>query len=431
MFDIVSDAGELFGGAELPRTAESQIERIAAWERVIAHAHAQQARVIAGFVSQRAAEDRAAGVCSSDAGKYAAEEVALARRVSPTSAGHQIEFAQGLVAHHPATLAAMLDGAISMPAARTVVTECEVLDPVARRVVDAAIALEATELTPGQVRTAVRRRVIEADAEAAAKRARTARVRKRVSLFPAADGVAGLLAMLPAEQAVACWVALDNHARGARGDGDDRPIDHIMCDTLVERVTGQHHAGDVGVEVGIVISAGSLLGADQAPATLGGYGAISAELARELANSNHAWARRLVCDPLDGQVIEVGSRRRRFTGGRRRLILARDQTCRLPVCDARIRDADHRTPYAHGGTTDVDNGQGLCERTHYCRDHPGWQLQPEPGAGSDAVTWITPTGHRYQSYPPPALGHGSLNAESLHKLRRRGRRHRKRPRKPG
>lgn len=428
MFDLVSEAAELFGGGAVPGTADAKVDRIAAWERVIAHAHARQALVIADFASQRACEDRAAGVTSAEAGKYAAEEVALARRVSPAAAGHQIEFARGLVEHHPATLEALLRGAISMPAARTVVAECELLDAVARRAVDADIALEAPELTAGQVRVAVRRRVIEADAEAAAKRARKARSRKRISLLPADDGVAGLLASLPAEQAVACWVALDHHARGVRGDGDDRSIDSIMCDTLVERITGQRRATDVRVEVGIVISAGSLLGADETPATLGGYGAISAELARELADSKFAWARRLVCDPLDGQVVAVGSRRRRFIGGRRRFIVARDQVCRLPVCDARIRDADHRIPYAHGGTTDVENGQGLCERTHYCRDHPGWRLEAEPE--SDSVTWITPTGHRYESHPPPALGHGSLDSETLRELRRRRGRYRKRRRKP-
>ena len=49
-------------------------------------------------------------------------------------------------------------------------------------------------------------------------------------------------ATLPAEQALACWAALDSHARGRRADGDDRPIAQIMSDTLVERVTGAARA---------------------------------------------------------------------------------------------------------------------------------------------------------------------------------------------
>lgn len=431
MFDqkYGEDMTHLFAGAKAPASAAEQIDRIALWERVITHAQAQQAQVIAAYASRRADEDHAAGAFDSEAGKYAAEEIALARRVSPTTASYHIAFAQGLVEHHRATLRAMLSGTISMPAARTIVAECQMLEPADRRTVDTDISLEAAELTPGQVRTAVRRRVLAADAKAAAKRSQQARARKRVSLLPREDSTAALYGLLPAEQAAACWTALDDHARAARADGDERSIDHIMCDTLVERITGQRQATDVRVEVGIVISAASLLGHDEAPATLGRYGAVPPELARRLADSRYAWSRRLLCDPVDGQVIDVSSRRRRFTGGLRRLIEARDQVCRMPVCDAPIRDGDHVKPYSQGGNTDLDNGQGLCERSHYCRDHPGWQASSDPDSSAGAVRWITPTGHEYESRPPPALGHGSLDSESLRRLNERRRRRRKRRRR--
>ncbi len=406
------------------------IDEIAAWERVIARAHARQSMAIARFTEQRIREDRTAGAWSSQAGKYAAEEVALARRVSPSTAQHQISFATALTSdHHKATLEAMLSGNVGVSAARTIVKECEVLEPEARRAVDADIAVEARELTPGQVRKAVRCRVIEADAAAATKRARSARNGRQISFLPREDTMASLHNVLPAEQASACWKALDDYARGRRADGDERSIQHIMCDTFVERLTGQRKASEVAVEIGVVISASSLLGKDDAPATLGGYGAIPPVLARQLAQSKSSFARRLVCDPLDGHVIDISPRKRRFDGWLRRLILACDQVCRLPVCDAPIRDGDHLVPYAEDGLTVRENGQGLCERSHYCRDHPGWQVEADQALGSARITWITPTGHRYDSYPPPALGPGSLDGESLRRLaRRRRRRRRKRQR---
>ncbi|HLL07243.1 MAG TPA: hypothetical protein VK393_01175, partial [Nocardioidaceae bacterium] len=65
-----------------------------------------------------------------------------------------------LVEDHPATLAGMLAGDISAGAARSIVSACTVLDPASRSAVDQDVAAEASELTPGQTRAAVARRVI-------------------------------------------------------------------------------------------------------------------------------------------------------------------------------------------------------------------------------------------------------------------------------
>jgi len=321
----------------------------------------------------------------------------------------------------------MLDGKVPLSAARTIVKECRVLLPDDRRAVDADIAVEALQLTPGQVCRAVRHRVCQADSAAAARRADVARSRKRIGFLPREDATATVWNVLPAEQAAACWTAPDDHARGVRADGDERSIDHIMCDTFVERLTGQTKASEVPVEIAVVISAASLMGESEEPAALGGYGALPPDVVRRLATGESVWARRLVCDPVDGHVVETSSRRRRFDGPLRRLMLASDQVCRLPVCDAPIRDGDHIKRFADGGLTERDNGQGLCERSNYCREHPGWLVEVDPELGPARITWITPTGHRYDSYPPPALGLGSMDGASLRRLtRRRHRRRRKR-----
>jgi len=392
---------------------EERVDRIVAWERVVAWAQARQAREVAALADQRVRADAAAGACTSDQGRYVAEEVALARMVSPMAGGQHVAFACGLVADHPATLAAMLAGRVGAMAARTIVRECMVLPPELRGQVDAAAAVEAAELTPGQVRRAVARRVTAADPEAAERRAAAARRDRCVSVLPGDDGTAALWARLPAEQAVACWNALDGHARGLRSAGDSRPLHDIRCDTLVERVTGTAAAQGPPVEVGVVISAATLLGLDSAPATLHGYGALPAGVARELATSSNAWLRRLVTDPIDGRVLTIDTRRRRFDGLLRKLIIARDQECRGPGCTGTIRDIDHLLPHAAGGPTTATNSQGLCTSTHTCRHHPGWKVTTSPDTAVGGVEWTTPTGHRYQSRPPPALGHGSHTHEQL------------------
>jgi hypothetical protein len=84
----------------------------------------------------------------------------------------------------------------------------------------------------------------------------------------------------------------------------------------------------------------------------------------------------------------------------------RDQVCRTPWCDAPVRHADHVLPLARGGATEAANGQGLCEQCNYVKESPGWSAGPAPGSspGRHLVETVTPTGHHYQSRPPPLPG---------------------------
>ena len=285
--------------------------------------------------------------------------------------------------------------------------------------VDAALAEEAAQLLPGQVRAAADARIAALDPRAAAIRAEEARARRDVWVAPKPDGVATLGATLPAEQALACWAALDDHARGRRADGDDRPIAQIMSDTLVERVTGAARASQPApIELQVVITDQSLLGASDQPATLAGHGPIPAATALELSADARAWVRRLLTDPITGAVADADARRRRFfAGATRDLIKIRDRRCRNPVCNAPIRDLDHRVEHSHGGPTDPANADGYCQRCHHLKDHPHINVArtPHPDGDPDAhrITWTGPSGHDHHSLAPPALGHGTPTLEQL------------------
>ncbi len=128
------------------------------------------------------------------------------------------------------------------------------------------------------------------------------------------------------------------------------------------------------------------------------------------------WVRRLYADPERGELIGMDRRRRLFGGALRKLLIARDQTCRTPWCDAPIQDLDHVTPVRDGGDTTIDNGQGLCRRCNQAKEMPGWSVigsasgpvqQARPMKASilagHVVTVRTPTGHTYRSLPPPVL----------------------------
>lgn len=137
----------------------------------------------------------------------------------------------------------------------------------------------------------------------------------------------------------------------------------------------------------------------EAGAEMAGTGAGSGPTPRQ-----RAWVRRLFLDSADGSVWLRDTRRRRFDGPLRDLLIARDQRCRTPWCDAPIRHLDHITPHRDGGPTIAGNGEGLCEACNYTNEAPRWATEriKVPG-GPDQVKITTPTGHTYYSQAPPAL----------------------------
>jgi len=76
---------------------------------------------------------------------------------------------------------------------------------------------------------------------------------------------------------------------------------------------------------------------------------------------DEAYIERIVFDGAD-RVINVGPRRRLFTGATRRAVQARDRRCFHEYCDepASHCDVDHIQPYSQGGQTTDDNGRPGC-----------------------------------------------------------------------
>jgi hypothetical protein len=66
------------------------------------------------------------------------------------------------------------------------------------------------------------------------------------------------------------------------------------------------------------------------------------------------------------KVIDLGVRRRLFTGATRTAVQLRDRQCVHPSCDvpAERCEVDHIQPYDRGGPTQQDNGRCLCKYHH-------------------------------------------------------------------
>ena len=374
----------------------SRVEAITGWERVMRHAHAEMLKQINGLYRDRT---RVIGAFrEGDPALHVIGQLSLARNISPGAAGSQFGVAMQL-ADLPSVAAALHDGMISEPTVRAICRAVSTLSVDDLVVFDAEIAPKLAGLTPGRAARLAEAIVISLDPDAAAERAERRREDVRVNLTAHTDGVATLTVEGPAEQLVAAHKALEGWALGLRSAGDDRPLETIMCQTLVERVTGAAHVTDTTVEVGIVIDVATLMGAVGHPVELIGHGPIAPALADELiGNAHRVFYRRLITDPITRTLIARDERRRLFDPALAGFIRSRDRhRCRQPGCDCRIRDIDHIHAHADGGPTRDDNGQGLCRRSHVIKHLPGWNVTTRPDG---TIEWRTPTGHTYRSKTP-------------------------------
>ena len=164
----------------------------------------------------------------------------------------------------------------------------------------------------------VRAAAYEADRRAYVERGRTERKHRRVGVRPAPDTMAVLTGYLPVEQGIACYAALQRSADTAVATGDSRTRDQIMADTLVERLTGQAAAGDLNIELQLMMPLDALIKPDDQ----------SAAVTRE---SNRR-----------GPLVGGDPTRRYYDGWLAKLIRLRDQNCRDPFCDA-AQDHHHHT----------------------------------------------------------------------------------------
>ena len=193
-----------------------------------------------------------------------------------------------------------------------------------------------------------------------------------------------------------------------------------MADTLVERVTGRPADVPVPVAVNLLITDETLLGGDDVPADIAGYGPVPACVCRHLVDAavtdkrSKATLRRLYRHPRSGALVAMESRMRLFPKALATFINLRDQTCRTPYCDAPIRHHDHARPHRGGGPTSAVNGLGACAACNYAKEAPGWRVSTSTDEqGGHRAEFTTPTGARYVSVAPRLPGMTVVDVSDL------------------
>ena len=266
-----------------PGASEAQLrDQIAHWERLKATAAAAQARATALWAQKRRAREQAAGMPAAKQGRGLASEVALARHDSPVRGNQHLGFAKALVHEMPHTLAALESGVLSEWRASLIVKHSACLTVEDRALLDAQMCADQTALASmGNARVEGAAAAIAARLDAAAVVHRKERAAASAGVWtrPAANGMVYLTALLPLARGIGIYAALKREADLC---GDGRARGRVMTDTLYQRVTGQPATAPVPVAVNLVMADTTLIGDDQSPGWVTGYGPVPATIARAL-----------------------------------------------------------------------------------------------------------------------------------------------------
>jgi hypothetical protein len=144
------------------------------------------------------------------------------------------------------------------------------------------------------------------------------------------DGMATMQVYGPAEIVRPIFDVLDQCARGAKAAGARKRLGALRLDALAGITLGGQLQNRV-TELRVTVPASSLAGESSAPGELHGYGPITNDVLRKLVDGGNVFWRRIITDPVTGEVLDVGPRRR-HTAAIGEFIKTRDRWCVFPGC---------------------------------------------------------------------------------------------------
>ncbi len=400
------------------------LEIVAACDRLKSWADALQLAAVAEFARRPMSFEQNADVARAKYGPLGSvrrdnpdDEIAARLSISSGSAGFRVGLAIELAGGLTATAAALAAGEIDLQKARSIADGCHFLDPATAVEVESIVLARAGDQTNAQVKKAVRKAAIAADPVAAQNRHVRAKNERGVWLTPLDDGMAEVRAVMAAADGLKIYNVLTAAALSAKlAGGERRTSAQLRADFLLapfdEAIATGELAGVVPTklvfgsrgcgEANVTVPASVILGVSNVPGELTGYGAITAEVSRELARDR--LMRRLVTNPVDGSFLAADTATYRPSAVLRRHIQLRDGTCRFKTCDrpSLVCDLDHSKRHPDGRTCEGNMGP-FCERHHIFKHALDGALahlkQPNPGT----FVWTMPTGHVYTT-TPPAIG---------------------------
>jgi len=397
--------GELIEINPRALSSSGRIDYLSALDRQESWICALKQEALVAIAGEYADEDGGIFGCVDDEER---EDVATALRLSPTSAQSRIDVARVLVGHLPNTISALSTGEISVAHATVIARETATAirnglsEESIFRVEQTALA-HAEFHTPGQVGSKVKTTIAKLAPEEFEEIADRARDARRVTCYPEADGMATVIAILPAEDAQTVMKSIEAFILKRNSEADPEwsilSADMKRADALTDiasqtlsSLASQVQPHRRPITISVAIDLPTLLGLAENPGQLAGYGAIPASVARRLAADGN-W-QRFVSDPTTGNLLDFG--REKYTPPQELIdyLLARDRVCRFPGCrrTGQRSDIDHVQSWETGGETNPANLGLLCRRHHRMKTHGGWSLESYPDG---SCLWKSPQGKTF------------------------------------
>jgi hypothetical protein len=485
-----------------PRAADDEqlLELLGAHYRQLAHQQAQFWAVVAEL-AVRDPSPRLPGTLpwsTDEVIESAVDELRAELLVTRRSARREVDAALA-VASLPEVAAALAAGVIDRARALVLAEGCADLTGKQQQALLAEVLPTAAQVTATRLAEKVARVAVALDPAWAERRYRHAVRERRLVGYLNPDGSAVVAGQnLPAEEAALACARVDALADAAKRAGAAAKIDHLRAELFLALLDGRYHAmsdaaiitdllrlyprpvnaaepdpsaapadggsgsggpgigqASAGVGVHLRVGLGTLLGCDDEPGELAGWGMVPAAVARRIAarQQRSQWrfaivdaAGRLLFDgitrhrpsgraggqPARGCVVELHvparlladaeladrhpewaalladltaqyAKRRpiaqdpraRFPGRRlRRRVQTRLPRCLFPGCRRPAADCqlDHRHEHGRGGATDEHNMGPACAHDHQLKTSRGWRLVRRD---ETTYVWISPLGRKH------------------------------------
>lgn len=346
-----------------------------------------------------------------EANSATVDEVALVTGLSEGDLHRRLRLAVDEDARGELVLSALAVGRVSLDRSSRIVEATAGLDP------ETANAIAARLIAPmpdGSVRshrsflrelgrqvTLHRVDPVQARADALSRRTAYGRLDDDCSATLTITGEGG--------RVVAALDRVEMISRQLRSQGDPRTLENLRSDVALDLILTGWGGGDAGADaardavglkgvvpaarVNLVMSLSTMLGLDDAPAEIPGWGFVSAAYARQIAVSQGSVWRRLVTDPVTGAALDLSTQRYRPTAAMADLVAAIDGMCRAPGCTVSPAwsDIDHETPWPLGRTS-VDNLSVKHRRHHNHKTRRTWRSTAD---SEGTITWNTLSGRTY------------------------------------
>ena len=272
---------------------------LCAWDRLEAHMAARKLAVAAELFRRNPEDgfEPSPGAMPEVVSEFAADQLACALAESRNHADGMLTMAWHLATRLTGTMAALRDGVITRFKAEIIVRATVTLEPEEAKKAEAKVLDRAGRLTPGSLRAAIARAVMEVAPKKARKRREEARKDARVERWQEDSGNAALAGFeLPPDEALAADQRITWWARELKKAGLEGDMDVLRARAFLDLILGKDSrptadadggagAGGFAGRATLTVPLVTLLDLADRPGEIPGIGPIDPWLARDLADA--------------------------------------------------------------------------------------------------------------------------------------------------